>query len=223
MFLLSTRYSLNSNSQSGQLLLEIMVAIAASVIIVTLGAQLVYVGMRGNKSSSETNVALGLVEETFEAARNIATEKWQNIYNLTKFSVNYYPQVSSSKWIAAIGTEDVIISNKTYTRYFIIQNVCRNSGNVSGITDSNGSAITCVSSGGVFDPSTQKITTNVNWPDAEALLVGEYITRWKNKTCVQTDWSGGQSGVVTNCPTTVYGSNDGNVDLSGGAIKLLTQ
>ncbi|MEK7149499.1 MAG: hypothetical protein AAB757_00775, partial [Patescibacteria group bacterium] len=64
------------NSESGQLLLEIMVAIAASVIIVTLGAQLVYVGMRGNKSSSETNVALGLVEETFEAARNIATEKW---------------------------------------------------------------------------------------------------------------------------------------------------
>lgn len=59
-------------NQSGQLLLELLVAVAAAAIIVTLGAQTTYVSIRGNKVAGDKNIALGLAQETLTAVDGVA-------------------------------------------------------------------------------------------------------------------------------------------------------
>lgn len=200
--------------RSGQLLLEILIVVSASAVVVALGAQLVYISARGNKIASESAVGFGLAEETFEGVRAASTEKWQNIYDLTKGSTAYYPQQSSGKWVLTAGQEDVIINNTTYTRSFTVQNTCRDaaSRNITGITDSSGAATTCSSSGGTHDPSTQRVSTTISWPDADTVSWNEYVSRWRNKVCVQTSWSGSGSGPVT-CPSTAY---DAKTNITAG-------
>ncbi|MBI5079393.1 prepilin-type N-terminal cleavage/methylation domain-containing protein, partial [Candidatus Wolfebacteria bacterium] len=54
------------DSQKGQLLLEILVAIAVVAVVVGAGSQIVFVSMKSNKSAGEKNSAQGLSVETFE-------------------------------------------------------------------------------------------------------------------------------------------------------------
>lgn len=211
--------------ESGQLLLEVLVAIAAAAIIVTLGSQMVYVSLKSGDSAGKKNIALGLSGETFEAVRNSAVEKWQNLYNLNKDGTNYYPTSTAGKWAVATGTENIVINDVVYTRFFIVQNVCRDDStrNITGITDSNGSSTTaCVASGGNPDPSTQKVSVTVSWLNADPINSSEYVARWRNKACVQTTWSGTGSGTTT-CPATTYGGQT-NIDFStAGSLKLAPQ
>jgi type II secretory pathway pseudopilin PulG len=212
-------------NQQGQLLLEILVVVGITAIIGSIAAQIIYAGMVGNKVSSERNIALGLAEGTFEEVQNVAIEKWQNIYNLNKGSTAYYPQESSGKWIISSGSEQVVVGNITFTRYLYIKNVCRESSgdgrNITGVTDSNGSATTCTTSGGVFDPSTQKIVVTVSWPAAGAnpVSMSDFISRWPNKSCNQTSWQTSGSSGAKNCPDTTY---DSATDLDVGTELQLS-
>ncbi len=213
---ISTKFRPNG----GQLLIEMLIVISVAVIIISAAAQLIYVSSRSNKSSGEINVALGLSEETFEAVRGVSTEKWQNIYNRT--GAAYYPRQLSGKWSVATGTEAVAISELAYNRSFAIQNVCRlddATRAITGITDSDGSTATCVTSGGSHDPSTQKITVTVSWPEADPIVSAEYITRWRNKVCVQSDWTG-QSSVTSSCPTSLYGEPAPSNITTGSNLQL---
>lgn len=202
------RRQISNVSRSGQLLLEILVAISAAALVVGLGAQLIFVSLQANKGAAEKNVALGLLEETLEAARDATGEQWQNLYNLVK-NDSHHPEKSGGKWVIATGTENVAIDSITYTRSFVVQNVCRDNSNrnITGITDSNGSSTTaCTVSDGSPDTSTQKVTVTVSWPNAPSLLAGEYVTRWRNKVCSQTSWAS-QSSATSTCPVTTYGSS----------------
>lgn len=214
-----------TEGENGQLLLEVLVAIAAAAIIVALGSQMVYVSLKSGDSAGKKNIALGLSGEIFEAVRNSATEKWQNLYNLNKDGANYYPTSTVGKWAVATGTENIVINDVVYTRSFTVQNVCRDDStrNITGITDSNGSStVACVISGGSPDPSTQKVNVTVSWPNADPVVSNEYVTRWRNKICLQTAWSGTGSGTTT-CPATTYGSQN-NIDFgTAGSLKLQTQ
>lgn len=211
---------MKGDSQRGQLLLEVLISISAAAVVVALGAQMVYVSLQSNKTSGEKNVGLGLVEETFEAVRNVATERWQSIFTDLSENTNYYPEKPAGKWIIHTpppNTENVTINTLTYTRSFTVQNVCRNSaGAITGITDTNGETTLCAGSGGTHDPSTQKINVTVSWPNADALTSSEYITRWRNDVCVQTSWSTQGSTGVHSCnpPDTTY---DTSTNLNTGA------
>lgn len=199
-------------NEGGQLLVEILIVIAAVAVIAGISAQMLIVSMRSNKVSGERNVALGLVEETFETVRNTAAERWQDVYNQTKGSAQYYPKQVSGKWTIASSSENVIVSGITFTRYFTIDNVSR---------DPSSRSIEATYNASNDDPSTQKITVTVSWSDAEPIVSREYVMRWRNKACAQTNWSGGQSGSTSTCPATVYGGTDGNIDSStAGILKL---
>ena len=192
----------------GQILLEVLVAVSIAALVLILGGQLIYVSLQGSKVSSEKNAAFGLLEETFETVRNAATENWTSFYNLSHGSANYYPQKSSGKWVIATGTESLVINSIDYSRSFTIQNTCRDNTTreITGITDSGGSTTSCAGiSGSSHDPSTQKITGTISWPGGEVLADNEFITRWRNKTCVQTDWTS-TGGGTNNCPANVYES-----------------
>lgn len=199
---------MTNHNQSGQLLLEALVAISAAAIVIVIGAQLVYVSMQSNKVAGERGVAMGLMTEASEAIKASAVEKWQNVFSLTKGSASYYPENSSGRWVLTSGAESVIINDITYTRSFTVQNVCRNTAtlDITGVADSSGADTTCITNGGSYDPSTQKITTTISWPGADALSSSEYITRWMNKVCAQTSWSSTGSS-TQNCPATTYESS----------------
>lgn len=213
-----------------QFLLEILVVIGVAAVIVTLGAQLIGVSLQSTKRASEREVGLALVEETFEAVRSAALEKWFDLYSpaIAKNS-NYYPTKSAGKWVITnAGAETVTINGINYTRSYLVQNICRDSStkNVTGITDANGTTVTCTGSGGTYDPSTQKLTVNVSWPNADTLSSSEYITRWANRACLQTNWGGGATGPGTgvSCPVTgtvtTYDTQT-NIDFgTTGSIKI---
>lgn len=213
-------------SLKGQLLLEILVVIGVAATVVALGAQLIVVSLQSNKASGEKDVGLALVEETFEAVRNATSEKWQNLFNLTESS-NYYPTKSAGKWVISnAGIETVTVNDVGYSRSFIVQNMCRNTStkDVTVITDTNGTTQTCNDppTGDSYDPSTQKVTATVSWSGADALSSSEYLSRWSNKVCLQTNWSGGAAGPGTGtaCPITTYDTQT-NIDFGTvGSIKI---
>jgi type II secretory pathway pseudopilin PulG len=212
--------------QEGQLLLEILIVIGVTAVIVGLSAQFIYLSLRGNKSANEKNAALGLMEETLEAVRDVSSEKWVTILNLTHGATNYYPQQSAGKWVLTSGSENIALNGLTFTRYFNVRHVCRNSGAITGISDTDGTATTCVSSTGSYDPSTEKITTTISWPNANPLVINEYLAgRWRNLVCKNTDWSTADPSnpVITNSSCAAnnkYDSKDAAVDASTGSLKL---
>ncbi len=204
--------------QSGQLLIEILVATVVIVGIAGLGAQLVLVGQKSNKLTSDKDTALKLVREASGALRSIATEDWQFVYRppdgtgdpITGKGLGnlYHPIQVSGKWVLTTGSEVVTINGVNYTRSLYIENVNRDAGKNIVLT------------GGTDDPGTQKIVVSVGWPGGVAVTDSEYITRWRGKGCVQTDWSGGAGGAESACTTTAYDTKDPSLDTTGGSIGL---
>jgi Tfp pilus assembly protein PilV len=205
----------------GQLLLEALITMSVMVLVLALGAQVYLAGANSGKASIERNVGQGLAEGELEAVRAASDEKWNNLYKPPTGSGNptadkgvsnpYYAQVSSGKWIFVSGMETVAVNNISFSRYFTIEDVSRDSAtrNIETIYNSSND-----------DPSTQKVTVTVSWPNADAITLVEYFTRWRNKVCNQTDWSGGASSGVKNCPDTTYDSKDASLDTSGGQVQL---
>ncbi|MBI5411647.1 hypothetical protein HZA43_00545 [Candidatus Peregrinibacteria bacterium] len=190
----------------GQLLVEIIVAVAAFAIVGALAGQMIFVGLKGNKTAGDRDLAAGLMLETFEAVRGASDENWQNLFGLAEGTTQYHPEQSSGKWSLIAGSEVATTSTIAFTRYFTVQNVCRDDSTrvPTGITDSGGVATTCTTSGGSNDPSTQQVSVAVSWAN-DSISASEYVSRWRNKVCGHTQWTGGSTGVKT-CGDTTYDS-----------------
>lgn len=199
----------------GALLLELLVVVAILASILAVGSQAVFVSMQSGKVSGERDTAVGLAAEALEAVRAVADEKWQNIYNLTKAPQHYYPTLSNGKWVLTlVGDETIALNTASYIRSVVIENVCRDDTTrlVTGVSPCAG--------GSSDDPSTQRVTVTVSWENADPVVINEYFFRWRNKVCGQTDWSGGVGSGSKNCPDNTYGWQDGNLNTSGGTLKL---
>lgn len=181
------------HQQKGALLLEILVVTAILGVILSLGAQMIYVSLQSNKIAGDRDVAIGILNETIEAVRSIGDEQWSNIYSLTKPTQHYYPKQSGGKWVTTSGDEVVTMNGILYTRYFAVSNVNRCNDTSRGIASST----SCSPSNNYSDdPSTQKVTVTVSWSGSEPISQTEYLLRWRNKVTAQTSWtgSGGESG-----------------------------
>lgn len=111
-----------------------------------------------------------------------------------------------------------IYDSGIYTRFFTVEDMCRLNDSSSTITG------TLPCAGGSFsDPSTEKVTSNVQWIVANAtgtVSIVDYITRWQNDVFRQTDWSGGAgTEVPLTDPDTTY-STSTNIDFNSGSIRL---
>ena len=211
---------------SGQILVEVLVAMAIAAVVVVLGSQLIFISLAGNKISGDNNTASGLADETMGAVQAAAAENWLNLYSLVHGSAQYFPQKTAGAWALAGGVEEISL-NSMYNRYFVIQNVCRDisTHSIVGVSDNGGAEITCNNlPGSRIDPSTQKINVFViigvpnPIPGSSAASESDYLTRWRNKTCLQTSWSAAGSGVY-DCPASFYGSTDGNI-ITGDNLHL---
>lgn len=209
-------------TSEGFLLLEILLVIGILAAIVSLGSQLFMVSSKSNQSTEEKNVAQGLAEEELEAVRSVAMENWLKIYQPpdgsgdpggSKGVANFYhPVQMATGWDLASGPESISLNGKTYNRYFTIENISR---------DAVSRHIDQLYYPANDDPSTQKITAYVYSPDGSPISISEFITRWKNKICVQNDWSGGVTSATSTCSTNMISAVDPNLVVSSGTIKLV--
>lgn len=201
-----------NTKQKGSLLFEMLIVISLVAILLSVGANAVFLSMRSSKASEERDVANNLASVVLESVRAIAEEDWLNIYSLTKGGQHYYPSEVEGKWSLVEGDEVLNINNISYTRYLIIDNVSRNATTKDIETDyvlSND------------DPSTQKITVTVNWSQGSPVVISEYFYRWRNKICPQTEWTTPESGSsVENCNTISYDEKESTIDTSAGSLKL---
>ena len=111
-----------------------------------------------------------------------------------------------------------------YDRYFYIENVCRTNDASSTI-----SGTAPCGTGSVDDPLTQEATAVAEWQanaTTTQFTLSSYLTRWKNFSLNQTDWSGGsgQTGVLPT-PDNTYASSTNVITTPPGSFQIqnLTQ
>lgn len=205
----------NCSLKKGSLLLELLIVIAILAIILSVGSEAVFVSLQSGKVSGERDIAMGLASEALEAVRGATEESWQNIYGLTgKGSTHYQATstVSMGRWTLAAGDETIKLNNATYTRYVIINNVSRHD------------TTRAIDPAGNDDPSTQKVTVTVSWPNADPVTMYEYFFRWKNKVCSQSSWvgNGTPGNSIQTCGTnTTFDTIDATATTTGGTLKLI--
>ena len=74
--------TLNSVYSKGSLLLELLIVIALLALILSVGAQGVYVSLQSSKVSGERDTASALATEGLEAVRGVVEEKWQTCFHI---------------------------------------------------------------------------------------------------------------------------------------------
>ena len=213
IFLNKNKYTNKINSCSrGSLLLELLIVISLIAIILSFSANAMFLSMRSSKTSGDRDTASALATEALEATRSVIEEDYQNIYGLVKSSGHYYPIQSGGKWVLFAGDETIVLNNTSYTRYVTVNNVSRD-GSTRNIQNTY-SALD-------DDPSTQKVTVTVSWPNGSPVSISEYFFRWKNKVCDQPGWVTALPGnSVANCGDTTFDSKDSVIDVTGGTLKL---
>ncbi len=159
-------------SESGQSLIELMIAIGIAGIFITGATFSVDVALRLTSQNKQAQPASFLAQELMDAVVVAARANWQgNIAAPFTTGGSYF--ISGGSSIA--GTESKILNNLTYTRSFII-------------TDP------------ATDASKKLITVTVTWPvgaSVGTVTLQRYVTRNQNVVFRQTDWSGGPTGLST--------------------------
>lgn len=168
-------------NRSGLSLFEILIALALGILLIgasVLGTSFI---LRSGKTNEKLQTANGLSQEMLEKIRTIASVDWNQIYNRNPKgpAAQYYVATNggpTNPLNIQNGSIPVTIEGVDYSLFFTVENVYRDlSENIA-------------ESGGIEDPSTQKITVYVHWLSNGEVKLIDYITRWKNAVFVQTDW-----------------------------------
>ncbi|MDP2598659.1 MAG: prepilin-type N-terminal cleavage/methylation domain-containing protein [Candidatus Liptonbacteria bacterium] len=195
---------LRAAARRGQSLVEVLVAAAVGALLVIAAAGVIAPALRANSTAGRVQVSAALAKELSDNIRVWSEGDWHNIFSLATSSANtYYLNTTSSPFTTSTGVEVITVATSTYSRYFFVDDVQR---------DSNGAA---VSSGGSNDPSTKQVTVGYNWPQGVTTTFSFYVSRYRNNILDQTDWSGGsgQSSPLTSTR---------NLFASSTSIKFLT-
>lgn len=206
----------------GQSLVEIILGMTVAGILIGGASIAVALVMRSNFDAKTAQTASSLARELADNVSAIADSDWLKINNLTGGSQYYIDQ---SRNIVS-GSENLTVENRNFTRYFSMANVSRDS---CGIGDITTSAITsCVSgpgsSGVSDDPSTKKIIAEVDWVGGRSMTKTQYLSRKRNFSIDQSDWSAGsgQEGPITFMNSGFSTSTNINSTSTVGSIKLQT-
>jgi type II secretory pathway pseudopilin PulG len=179
--------------QSGQLLIELLIAMALSAIM--LPALLVgLVASREGKAQQRQRLeATTLSKEAVDAFRVVRERGWNNISE----NGRYYPLLNGDTWTLATGSALV----GGFSQYIDITDVYR---------DINGAI---ADSGGQLDPSTKRVTITVSWgtPYQSSSSATYYVVRTSNTLFSQSSYADFNAGTKTQVQIT---------NVSGGEIKL---
>jgi len=164
--------------KSGAVLLELILALAIGLTILTTIGAVFTVNREANMVSAHRQEAELMLQEAGEAIKSISSNDWSKVATPGA----YYPQVEGGNWVLKEGEED----RGLYERGLVIDEVYR---------DSEGNIAT---SGGTIDPASKKITSSINWKEPPAFSISEtfYLFRWReNETWIEDTGEDFQDGV----------------------------
>lgn len=189
--------------QSGQTVVEVLMAIALSAIMLPALATALVASREGRAQEAERLQATALARQADEAVRSVREKGWTNISSLTAGSP-YRPAIDTSpanSWELVAGAETI----GTFTRQVVATDVQRNS---------SGQIVT---SGGTVDSSTRKITITVSWtqPASGSVVLEDYYHRYLNNAAwTQTTQAEFNAGTTTD--VVVTNTAGGEVELAAG-------
>lgn len=188
-------------SQSGSLLIEIILAVALFAIIVPSLISGIITSRQGEPQQRQRQLATALIHETQDSLRTIRENRW----DLLSPTGIFHPVKSDNTWVLSSGSDTV----NDFTRYINISDVYR---------DINGN----IGTSGSLDPSTKRVTTVINWqqPAVSALSAVSYFSRYlDNLTWIQTKYSDFSIGTTLAGVAVEYTNDsptDGEIVLAGG-------
>ncbi len=187
---------LRQYNNHGQLLVELLVALAVASILIPAVTGGFIASREGKAQGRQRMEATARVREASDAVRVVRDAGWAGV----AVSGTYHPEITGDTWTLAQGP----VSVNGYTESITIADVRR-----SG-------AGTIVETGGTVDPSTKLVTVTVSWgtPIASDVTDRFYITRLTNLSWVQTTQEDFDAGIKTNVITTNL--NGGEVTLGAG-------
>lgn len=180
--------SKNGKRDDGQSLIEVLISVAIGVLFIIAAVASISPALKTSTQASRAEAGTALAKELLNNVRVWSDANWSNVAQLATSSANhYYLSTSSSPFSSVAGDEVALVATTTYARYFYVDDVYRDAGDV------------LVSSGGAYDPSTKKLTVAYSWPQSSTATISMYITRRRDNIFWQTDWSGGsgQNGPIT--------------------------
>lgn len=158
---------INHNYSKGQILIELILAVALASIIISSIIGL-FIDIRDARFVSlEQTRAEDYTQEAINALYSIQGASWNDMVNHTYPA---HPEVNAGAWELVDGEETI---DDFFTRKIEIADVERNP--VSG---------DIVESGGIIDPSTKKFTVTVSWNKPRNLSIVKeiYLTRYTGNT-----------------------------------------
>jgi Tfp pilus assembly protein PilV len=201
----------NLELERGQSIMEVLIAVAIGALLIIGTAAIIAPVLRSSTQTNKAQAGAALGKELSDNIRVWAEGDWHNISNLATTSANkYYLNTTSSPFTSTSGTQAVTVATTTYTRYFYVDDVSR---------DTNGAIATSSASG---DPSTRKITVIYTWPQSPTNTIAFYVTRYGHTIFDQTDWSGGsgQNGAMTSTNSRFATSTQMNFSTTTGSIII---
>lgn len=196
-------------SRSAQSIIELLVGIALATVFIIGAAAVIAPSLQINKQTAQAQTRTELASELLDNVRVWAAGNWNSVLTLATGTANtYYLNTANSPFTISAGSQTVLVSSSTYTRYFYLSDVYR---------DLSGNITTTIVS---YDPSTKLVTVAVQASSttvSPVLMVVEYLTRNVNSVFNQTSWAGGsgQSVPVTVASTTYASGTSISISASG--------
>jgi len=117
------------DSRGGQSFVELLVAISVGAIFMVGAAMIIAPSLNENGQSTKVQTAATAAQSLLGNVRSWSEGSWQNVLSLATGTTQYYYLVtSSSPYVATSGIESIVTATTTYTRYFFISDVYRDSG-----------------------------------------------------------------------------------------------
>jgi len=116
-------------AKKGQSIVEVVIAVAVGTVIIVGVLTAISPLLRSGKEAQKLQTASSLGKELIENVIVFAEGDWHAIADIATTSANkFYLITSSSPFSTSSGIETVVISGVSYTRYFYVDYVYRDSG-----------------------------------------------------------------------------------------------
>jgi len=182
--------------ESGQMLVELIMAIGIAAIMLPALLTGLYASSQSKPQQQQRTQAVALFEQTEAAVRSIKNSSWSTFSN----DGTYHTVVVNNQWTLAANAQTV----NGLTQQVVVSDVYRNSSD------------TIVSLGGTLDPSTKQVTVTVSWtsPTPSSITSTFYLSRTTDLTYTQTTQADFSAGTLAS--TQVTNTSGGEVELGAG-------